>query len=119
MVEVKERTVRPFEKSDLPHLIARFSEAPLLSQVAQAIVAIETSEGILTLTFSTPFCQGKAQDEEKRFKEAIEEISGFKGPIRFTVKADRAPLGSSEAGANGDQLLSNIATLFRGEIITR
>jgi len=118
-VQEPERVVRNFERSDLPNLIAKFSETPLLSQVVQSIVAVETKEGVLTLTFSTPFCQGKARDEEERFKALIEEISGFRGPIRFVARLDQAPKQAADPDQNGDQMLANIATLFRGEIITR
>ena len=118
-VQEPERVVRNFERSDLPNLIAKFSETPLLSQVVQSIVAVETKEGVLTLTFSTPFCQGKARDEEERFKALVEEISGFRGPIRFVARPDQAPKQTADPNQNGDQVLANIATLFRGEIITR
>ncbi|MDY0304130.1 MAG: DNA polymerase III subunit gamma/tau [Sphaerochaeta sp.] len=118
-VKEPERVVRNFERSDLPNLIAKFSETPLLSQVVQSIVAVETKEGVLTLTFSTPFCQGKARDEEERFKALVEEISGFRGPIRFVARPDQAPKQTADPNQNGDQVLANIATLFRGEIITR
>ena len=87
--------------------------------ILQSIVAVETKEGVLTLTFSTPFCQGKARDEEERFKALIEEISGFRGPIRFVSRLDQAPKQAADPDQNGDQMLANIATLFRGEIITR
>ncbi len=85
--------------------------------MVQAIVGVETTDGALTLTFSTPFCQGKAQDEAERFKTLIEEISGFRGPIRFVTRPHDEVKAEHEAG-NGDQLLSTIATLFRGEIVT-
>ncbi|MCK9548264.1 MAG: DNA polymerase III subunit gamma/tau [Sphaerochaeta sp.] len=108
---------RPFERSDLPLLVAKLTDSPLLSQVVQAIVGVETVEGTLTLTFSTPFCQGKAEDEAERFNSLIEEISGFRGPVRFVVRANNAPK-TEQTTPNGDQMLANIATLFRGEIIT-
>ena len=117
VVEETKPVERTFERSDLPHLVARLSDSPLLSQVVQAIVGVETTDGALTLTFSTPFCQGKAQDEAERFKTLIEEISGFRGPIRFVTRPHDEVKAEHEAG-NGDQLLSTIATLFRGEIVT-
>jgi len=116
-IKEEKPAVRNFEHSDLPHLVAKLTDSPLLSQVVQAIVSVETNDGTLTLTFSTPFCQGKAQDEAERFKTLIEEISGFRGPVRFVVRANNTGKPEQEEG-NGDRLLSNIATLFRGEIVT-
>ncbi|NMA23513.1 MAG: DNA polymerase III subunit gamma/tau [Spirochaetales bacterium] len=113
-----EPTERAFEKSDLPHLVAKLSETPLLSQVAQAIVAVENSDGALTLRFSTPFCQQRATEEETRFRTYIREISGYRGPVNFALAEDRQR-GPSQQTEQNDQLLSTIASVFRGEIITR
>ncbi len=117
--EVKQEPVaRPFEKRDIPHLVAKLSNAPLLSQVAQSIQRVENSEGVLTLHFSTPFCRMRAQEEQERFKSLINEITGYRGPIRFhAIENNNAD--TSNDTEERDETLANIAHLFRGEIVSR
>ncbi len=114
----QEPVARTFEKRDLPHLVAKLGNAPLLSQVAQSIQEIENSDGVLTLHFSTPFCRERAQEEQERFKSLIEEITGYRGPLRFAAPENNHAEKQSEA-ASEDETLANIAHLFRGEIISR
>jgi DNA polymerase-3 subunit gamma/tau len=104
---------RPFTKGDLPALVSRLSSTPLLSQVAQAITDVDHEEGVLNLTFSTAFCQNKAEESAEKFRSLIKEISGFDGPIRFhcleTEKQEETP-------QTEDSVVSKIASIFRGEI---
>lgn len=120
--EVKEQNVpvkpapvqsRPFTKGDLPALVGKLSSAPLLSQVVQAITEVTNDEGVLNLTFSTAFCQNKAEESTEKFRSLVKEITGFDGPIRFhcleTEKQEETP-------QTEDSVVSKIASIFRGEI---
>jgi DNA polymerase-3 subunit gamma/tau len=104
---------RPFTKGDLPALVGKLSSTPLLSQVAQAITEVSNDEGVLHITFSTAFCQNKAEESTEKFRSLIKEISGFEGPIRFhcleTEKQEETP-------QTEDSVVSKIASIFRGEI---
>jgi len=108
----KEATARDFKEQDLPLLVSKLSSAPLLSQVAQAITGVHTEGESLTLTFSTSFCQNKAQEHETKFRDLITEITGFKGPVHFACAEEV----KQEAPTVDDPVISKIASVFRGEI---
>jgi DNA polymerase-3 subunit gamma/tau len=107
---------RAFEKRDIPLLIAKLEDSPLLSQVVHAIDEVHTESGVLTLHFTTPFCQQRAQEEEQKIRTLIKEISGFAGPIKFICSVTNTEQAHEQQRAH-DDVLSSIATLFRGEII--
>ncbi len=108
----QEMTARDFSKQDLPLLVSKLSSAPLLSQVAQAITEVHNEEGSLKLTFSTSFCQNKAQEHETKFRDLITEITGFKGPVHFACVEEV----KQEAPTVDDPVISKIASVFRGEV---
>ncbi len=108
----QEMTARDFSKQDLPLLVSKLSSAPLLSQVAQAITEVHNEGGSLKLTFSTSFCQNKAQEHETKFRDLITEITGFKGPVHFACVEEV----KQEAPTVDDPVISKIASVFRGEI---
>lgn len=110
--EKKEAAARQFTKQDLPLLVSKLSSAPLLSQVVQAVVEVRNEGGSLYLTFSTSFCQNKAQEHENKFRDLIAEITGFKGPVHFLCAEEV----KQEAPTVEDPILSKIASVFRGEI---
>ncbi len=105
---------KPFEKSDIPHLVGKLSSAPLLSQVAQAIVGVENKEGALHLTFSTAFCQNKAVENEAKFKALIQETTGFTGPLHFHCTEQE----KQDAPSVDDPVISKIASVFRGQVVS-
>ncbi|MGH0052534.1 MAG: DNA polymerase III subunit gamma/tau [Sphaerochaetaceae bacterium] len=105
---------RPFTKEDLPALVSKLSNTPLLSQVAQAITDVSNNDGVLQLTFSTAFCQNKAGESTEKFKTLIKEISGFTGPIRFHCIETETKQKSPQTE---DTVVSKIASIFRGEIV--
>ena len=113
--EPKPQSSRPFTKADLPLLVSKLTNAPLLSQVAQAIVAVKTEGNALSLTFSTPFCQNKAKENETRFKALIQEIANFSGNVHFLCAEEEEKVAPTEE----DPLISKIASVFRGEITNR
>lgn len=108
----QEMTARDFSKQDLPLLVSKLSSAPLLSQVAQAITEVHNEGGSLFLTFSTSFCQNKAQEHETKFRDLITEITGFKGPVHFACAEEV----KQEAPTVDDPVISKIASVFRGEV---
>ncbi len=108
----QEMTARDFSKQDLPLLVSKLSSAPLLSQVAQAITEVHNEGGSLFLTFSTSFCQNKAQEHETKFRDIITEITGFKGPVHFACAEEV----KQEAPTVDDPVISKIASVFRGEV---
>lgn len=108
----QEMTARDFSKQDLPLLVSKLSSAPLLSQVAQAITEVHNEGGSLFLTFSTSFCQNKAQEHETKFRDLIADITGFKGPIHFACAEEV----KQEAPTVDDPVISKIASVFRGEV---
>lgn len=110
--EKKEAAARQFTKQDLPLLVSKLSSAPLLSQVVQAVAEVRNEDGALYLTFSTSFCQNKAQEHENKFRDLIAEITGFKGPVHFLCAEEV----KQEAPTVEDPILSKIASVFRGEI---
>ncbi|ADY14842.1 DNA polymerase III subunit gamma/tau [Sphaerochaeta globosa] len=110
--EKKEAAARQFTKQDLPLLVSKLSSAPLLSQVVQAVAEVRNEGGSLYLTFSTSFCQNKAQEHENKFRDLIAEITGFKGPVHFLCAEEV----KQEAPTVEDPILSKIASVFRGEI---
>ena len=110
--EPKPKSSRPFTKADLPQLVSRLTNAPLLSQVAQAINEVKSEGNALYLTFSTPFCQNKAKENEQRFKALIQEITNFSGPVHFLCAEEEQKVIPTE----DDPLISKIASVFRGEI---
>lgn len=110
--EKKEAAARQFTKQDLPLLVSKLSSAPLLSQVVQAVAEVRNEGGALYLTFSTSFCQNKAQEHENKFRDLIAEITGFKGPVHFLCAEEV----KQEAPTVEDPILSKIASVFRGEI---
>ena len=112
--EPKPKTSRPFTKTDLPQLVSKLTNAPLLSQVAQAITEVRSEGNALYLTFSTPFCQNKAHENEQRFKALIQEITNFSGPVHFLCAEEEQKVTPTES----DPLISKIASVFRGEITT-
>ena len=110
--EPKPKSSRPFTKADLPQLVSKLTNAPLLSQVAQAINEVKSEGNSLYLTFSTPFCQNKAKENEQRFKALIQEITNFSGPVHFLCAEEEQKVIPTE----DDPLISKIASVFRGEI---
>lgn len=110
--EKKEAAGRQFTKQDLPLLVSKLSSAPLLSQVVQAVSEVRNEDGALHLTFSTSFCQNKAQEHENKFRDLIAEITGFKGPVYFLCAEEV----KQEKPTVEDPILSKIASVFRGEI---
>ncbi len=112
--EEKKAEQRPFAQTDLPALVSKLSSAPLLSQVAQAITGVSNDQGVLNLTFSTAFCQNKAEENEEQFRNLVKEISGFHGPIHFHCSEAKK---QEEQVQVEDQMISKIASMFRGEVI--
>lgn len=111
---VAAKVVRPFTKEDIPALVSKLSKAPLLSQVAQSISAVEQQDNSLKLTFTTEFCRDKAQENLELLQSLIEEISGFSGKLTvLCIEAEKPKQKSVE-----DPVLSSIASMFRGEIKT-
>ncbi len=110
--EKREAATREFGKQDLPMLVSRLSNTPLLSQVAQAITEVRNQNGSLYLTFSTSFCQNKAQEHEAKLRDLIAEITGFKGPVHLLCVEEV----KQEAPTLDDPVISKIASVFRGEI---
>mgnify|MGYP003827746599 FL=1 len=108
----QEAVARDFSRQDLPLLVSKLSSAPLLSQVAQAITQVRSEAGSLFLTFSTSFCQNKAQEHETRFRDLIAEITGFKGPVHFLCVEEV----KQETPTVDDPVISKIASVFRGEV---
>lgn len=104
---------RPFTKTDLPVLIGKLANYPLLSQVTQAIVDVSEEGNTLSFTFSTKFCQNKAQESEEKFRTLVKGITGFDGVIHFLCSEQEK---KQEQVSIGDPVLSNIASVFRGEI---
>jgi DNA polymerase-3 subunit gamma/tau len=92
--------------------VSKLTNAPLLSQVAQAINEVKSEGNSLYLTFSTPFCQNKAKENEQRFKALIQEITNFSGPVHFLCAEEEQKVIPTE----DDPLISKIASVFRGEI---
>ncbi len=107
----------PFTKDDLPVLVGKLTNAPLLSQVAQAITKVETQDGVLNLTFSTAFCQNKAEESTEKFRNLVKDITGFDGPIRF--HCIETEIQEEPAAEFEDAVVSKIASVFRGEIIKK
>ncbi len=109
----KEPVKRPFTKADLPMLIGKFADYPLLSQVTQAIVDVTEVDNTLSFTFSTKFCQNKAQESEDKFRAMAKGITGFDGVIHFLCSEQEKKEKQAQVE---DPILSNIASIFRGEI---
>jgi DNA polymerase-3 subunit gamma/tau len=104
---------RPFTKEDIPVLVARLAETPLLSQVAQSIKEVRTTDsGSLVLVFTTSFCKNQAEENRTRFGALIKEISGFSGPIEFSHEREKPRNRTAQA----DPVITKIASVFRGEI---
>lgn len=103
---------RPFSKEDIPSLVAKLSDTPILSQVVQSIKKIDAKDNLLTLTFSTQFCKNKAEENLEKFRLLIKEISGYSGKLSFAYIETE----EKKQGLNTDPVVNKIASVFRGEI---
>ncbi|WP_320129102.1 DNA polymerase III subunit gamma/tau [uncultured Sphaerochaeta sp.] len=109
---VAPQSQRPFTKDDIPSLVGKLSNTPLLSQVAQSIKKIDNANNILDLSFSTQFCKNKAEENQEKFGSLIKEISGYSGKVTFSF--EEAP--EQNHSQNKDPIVNKIASVFRGEL---
>ena len=109
----QQKTIRPFTKGDVPALVSKLSNTPLLSQVAQSIHKVEQQNDDLIITFTTEFCKGKAQENLERFRMLIQDISGYTGRLSFSC----AEAEIENKKAEPDPVINKIASVFRGEIL--
>jgi DNA polymerase-3 subunit gamma/tau len=103
---------RPFTKQDVPSLVGKLTNTPILSQVAQSINLVETQDDLLTLTFTTQFCRNRAEENQDKFRTLIQEITGYSGKVAFAF-ADPEQKGKAETK---DPVINKIASVFRGQI---
>ncbi|AEV29738.1 DNA polymerase III, subunit gamma/tau [Sphaerochaeta pleomorpha str. Grapes] len=103
---------RPFAKEDIPSLVGKLSNTPILSQVAQSIKKIDNNDNQLTLTFTTKFCKNKAEENQDKFRLLIKEISGYSGKLSFAYIETE----EKTQGLKTDPVINKIASVFRGEI---
>lgn len=110
---VQQKTIRPFAKDDIPALVSKLSNTPLLSQVAQSISKVEQQNDGLVLTFTTDFCKEKAQENLEKFRSLIQDISGYTGKLSFCC----AETETANKKIETDPVINKIASVFRGEIL--
>jgi len=109
-----QKTERPFEKSDIPSLVNSFSNQPMLMNIVKSVENVENGPDGLKLSFTKNFLANKAKENSSTISQAITDISGYRGTIKFisTEKVEQ-----KTAAPIVDERISKIASMFRGEVI--
>ena len=116
-VPVAPSPARALTMEDLPELTRRLGDAPMLARVLGTVKEIKQENHKLTFTFNTEFAATTATESSERLSKAIEELTGDTVTIQC-INGESAPI-VKETPLSDDSVLRNIATVFRGDVLTR
>jgi DNA polymerase-3 subunit gamma/tau len=108
---------RTLTMEDLPELSRRLGDAPMLARVLGTVKELKQDERTLTFTFNTAFAATTARENSERLAKAIEELTGSDVDVRCIN--GEASQTREEVLSGDDSVLRNIATVFRGDVLTR
>lgn len=102
---------------DLPELTRRLGDAPMLARVLGTVKELNQNDRTLTFTFNTAFAATTAKENSERLVKAIEELTG-PGVDVYCINGETSK-ANEESLSGEDPVLRNIATVFRGDVLTR
>ncbi len=111
------RPSRTLTMEDLPELTRRLGDAPMLARVLGTVKELNQNDRTLTFTFNTAFAATTAKENSERLVKAIEELTG-PGVDVYCINGETSK-ASEESPSGEDPVLRNIATVFRGDVLTR
>ncbi|MGI6437716.1 MAG: DNA polymerase III subunit gamma/tau [Sphaerochaeta sp.] len=111
------RPSRTLTMEDLPELTRRLGDAPMLARVLGTVKELNQNDRTLTFTFNTAFAATTAKENSERLVKAIEELTG-PGVDVYCINGETSK-ASEESPFGEDPVLRNIATVFRGDVLTR
>ncbi len=114
--EKKPAPVHHLSIADLPELTRHLSDAPMIARVLGTVTEItHEPNNTLTLVFNSAFAATTAQEASERLVSAIEEVTGEK----VTLQCINTEKVAEEETSADDSVLRNIATVFRGDVVSR
>ncbi len=111
-IEIEEKEINMPLIREMSQQLAEQRDA--VGMLLHQVIAVEYVKNLLTVIFSSEYAKNQAQEHSSRLAEIFLQHSGFNGKLVFEVEKKV----EIEKQDSSDDIVSNIASLFRGEILS-